>query len=840
MAHVVTRGHAEFPEGLEALSDLALDLRWTWSHEGDHLWKTISPDVWAHTENPWLMLQTISGGEIQSLADNIEFRAEFKRLLLARQEDLIRPTWFSEEYPAPELGLVAYFSMEFGVGEALPLYAGGLGILAGDFLKTASDLGIPLVGIGLLYQEGYFRQMLDRRGWQTEAYPYNDPTSLPIAPAVAPSGGWLRVQLELPGRLLWLRVWRAQIGRCSLYLLDSNDPLNSPADRGITNKLYDDRLETRLKQEMILGIGGWRVIRALGLTPDVCHLNEGHAAFVVLERASEFMRQNGQSFAVALTATRAGNIFTTHTPVAAGFDSFSPDLIEHHLRDYITTAGVSPEEILPLGRKDGDDKGEPFNMAYLAMRGSCHINGVSQLHGKVSRQIFEPLFPRWPAQEVPVSHITNGVHVPSWDSQFADTVWTEACGKRRWLHATEDLEQAIQKVSDADLWAFRTTQCQNLVDYVRERLAHQLRRQGAQSSRIDEARSALDPGVLTIGFARRFTEYKRPNLLLADSDRLTAIINNAEYPVQLVVAGKSHPDDHEGKRLMQHFVEFTSSPAVRQRAVFLEDYDVATAQQLVQGVDLWLNTPRRPWEACGTSGMKVLVNAGLNLSEMDGWWAEAYSPDVGWALGDGQVHSESGWDAIEAGQLYELLEKQIVLAFYRRNEEGIPLEWVAKMRVSMAKLTPRFSSNRMLREYVHRIYMPSARSFRQRAANGARLAKSIADWRKTIQQHWTDLHFGRLSASKKDGRWQFQVPMYFGGLDPSLAKVELYADGLEADEPIRVTMTQDENVAGASNAFIYSCELQSERPAAHFTPRAIPAHEAVSIPLEDAHILWWA
>ena len=833
----VSRRRTEFPEGLEALSDLALDLRWTWSHEGDQLWKTISTEIWDQTANPWLMLQTISRSEIESLADNSEFKAEFERLLLARQEYLSRPTWFSENHPKPVLSLVAYFSMEFGVGEALPMYAGGLGMLAGDFLKTASDLGVPVVGIGILYQQGYFRQMLDRSGWQIEAYPYNDPTSLPLMPAAGPSGGWLRVQLELPGRLLWLRVWRAQIGRCDLYLLDSNDPLNSPADRGITNKLYDDWPETRLRQEMILGIGGWRVIRALGLEPDICHMNEGHAAFAVLERANDFKHRYKKPFAVALTATRAGNLFTTHTPVAAGFDSFPQDLVARNLKDYLDGAGIGLQEVLELGR---EPQKNVFNMAYLALRDSIVVNAVSRLHGKVSRQLFEPLFPRWPADEVPVTYVTNGIHVPSWDSQFADAMWTEACGKKRWLHATENLNKAINRLSDADLWTFRCRQCSDLVGYVRQRLVRQLRRQGVQASRIDDAERALDDNVLTMGFARRFTEYKRPNLLLSDPEWLTAIINNPNRPVQLIVAGKSHPDDQEGKRLLQQFVEFTSRPAVRQRAVFLEDYDITTAQQLVQGVDLWLNTPRRPWEACGTSGMKVLVNGGLNLSEIDGWWAEAYSPDVGWGLGDGRVHTEPGWDIYEARQLYELLEKQIVPDFYQRNKQGIPTAWVARIRASMAKLTPDFSSNRMLREYVQKIYMPLAQSFHQRAADSARLAESINVWRNTIQEHWASLHFGQLDASKKDDQWQFQLPVYFGGLDPSFVKIELYADALEGSPAVHVLMTQGEEIAGVSNGFMYRCKIKSGRPATHFTPRAIPVHSAASIPLEDAHILWLA
>ena len=458
---------------------------------------------------------------------------------------------------------------------------------------------------------------------------------------------------------------------------------------------------------------------------EVCHLNEGHSAFVVLERARALAAETKQPLSVALAATRAGNIFTTHTPVAAGFDAFPPYLIHQYLQDYLQTCGITVQQCLPLGQKDGANPDEPFNMAYLATRGSGCVNGVSRLHEKVSQRLFQPLFERWPEHEVPVGHITNGVHVPSWDSQYTDDVWTKACGKERWLHAVENLSEEIQRLPDADLWAFRTGQSRNLVKFVRQRLAFQHRRRGAPEAEVKSAGQVLDPDALTIGFARRFTSYKRPNLLLNDTMRLERIINNKERPLQIVAAGKAHPEDLEGKRLVQQFVNFANLPSVAGRVIFIEDYDIPIAQELVQGVDLWLNTPRRPWEACGTSGMKVLVNGGLNVSELDGWWAEAYDPAMGWAIGDGREHSESNWDSVEAQQLYNLLETEIVPAFYQRNEKGVPTGWLAKMRLSMAKLAPRFSSNRMLREYVEMSYIPATERYRRRVADGARLGAEI-------------------------------------------------------------------------------------------------------------------
>ncbi|MBI4295696.1 MAG: alpha-glucan family phosphorylase [Chloroflexi bacterium] len=830
------------PAGLDKLAELALDLRWTWTHEGDQFWNTVNPVVWSQTQNPWLILQSTSRSALEKLARKPEFIKDLQHLTEVRQQYLDRTGWFQRKYPENTVKPVAYFSMEFGLGEALPLYAGGLGILAGDYLKTASDLNVPLVGIGLLYQEGYFRQILDSNGWQTEAYPYNDPTSLPIRPVIDESGGWLRVPLELPGRTLWLRVWQAHVGRVMLYLLDSNEPLNSPADRGITNKLYDDRLNIRLMQEMVLGIGGWRVIRALNIPVEICHLNEGHPAFVILERARDFMNEKREPFHVALCVMRAGTVFTTHTPVDAGFDRFPAELIARYFGAYLETANIPLEQLLELGRTGSNNKHEPFNMAYLATRGSISINGVSWLHGRVSRRIFSPLYPRWPQVEVPVTHVTNGVHVPSWDSALADQLWTETCGKERWLHTLENLSDNIDKLNDEELWALRTRECQSLIAYVRQKLANQLRQQGADAHRIREAQLVLDSNVLTIGFARRFAAYKRPDLLLTDPERLISIITSSKYPAQLVVAGKAHPEDEEGERLVQQFVSFANRPSIRRKVVFLEDYDIAMAQQLVKGVDLWINTPRRPWEACGTSGMKVLVNGGLNVSELDGWWAEAYSPEVGWALGDGKEHAEPEWDLVEANQLYDLLEKEIIPLFYTRNAQGIAVEWVKKMRASMSRLAPRFSSNQMLREYVQKIYIPTSERLHERMAEGARLAQEIYAWHNVLEQHWPDLHFGDLKVEQKDDKWHFEVPVYFGELDPDFVTVELYAAPFEEEytDPyaaVRVPMERGEKIL-AINSFIYRAAAPAVRPAEHFTIRAIPAHPSACVPLEDNHIMW--
>ena len=537
-------------DGFGPLAELALDLRWSWNHYADNVWRQLDPDLWDRTQNPWVVLQTVSRDKLQHMLADPVFRKKIDALVQTRRQAAETPAWFQQRYSQSPLTCVAYFSMEFMLSEALPIYSGGLGNVAGDQLKAASDLGVPVVAVGLLYQQGYFRQVIDKDGAQQALFPYNDPGQLPITPLRQPNGEWLRLELDLPGYPVWLRAWQVQVGRVKLYLLDSNDLANFPAHRGITSELYGGGPELRLQQEMVLGIGGWRLLHALGIQPEVCHLNEGHAAFAILERARTFMNETGQPFEVALAVTRAGNLFTTHTAVAAGFDRFAPALIEQYLGRYAQDKlGITVHDLLALGRQNPNDSSESFNMAYLAIRGSGAVNGVSRLHGKVSRHLFEPLFPHWPEDEVPVGHVTNGVHMPSWDSAPADDLWTEACGKDRWLGTTETLEQDIRRVSDARLWQFRTAASKSLVEYARERLSRQLTSSGASPEEVDEAKHLFDPNALTLGFARRFATYKRPNLLLHDPARLLRLLANPERPVQLIIAGKAHPAGPSGAGL---------------------------------------------------------------------------------------------------------------------------------------------------------------------------------------------------------------------------------------------------------------------------------------------------
>lgn len=834
LSHYLPRS---LPESLQDLASLALDLRWSWHHGTDDLWKMVDSELWEATANPWLILETISDQRLAELAGNDQFIKMLRQQIAERDAHFKANAWFRSQYGKTFQGQIAYFSMEFGISESLPIYSGGLGVLAGDYLKTACDLDVPIVGIGLLYQQGYFRQALDAHGEQIELYPFNDPTMLPVVPLRDDQGEWVRITIQLPGRLLWLRTWQAQVGRRSLLLLDSNVLLNEPGDRGITSELYGGGPEVRLQQEIVLGIGGWRLLERLGIDCPVCHLNEGHAAFAILERARQFMTRTGQPFPVALRATRAGNLFTTHTPVAAGFDLFAPDLFSLYFRDYAETLGVNLADIMALGRSQASDASEPFNMAYFAIRGAGAVNGVSRLHGDVSRRIFQVLFPRWPRQEVPVGHITNGVHVPSWDSEASDALWTGACGKSRWRGGLEAVEADLRKLPDEALWGFRCLERGRLIGILHQCSMCRYERRGATLDMIREYGLLLDSDVLTLGFARRFAEYKRTNLLLHDPQRLIRLLTNRDRPVQLVIAGKAHPKDAAGKRLLQQWHDFLEHNDLHKHVVFVEDYDLRVAAQLTQGVDVWINTPRRPWEASGTSGMKVLVNGGLNLSELDGWWAEAYAPEIGWALGDGHEHSDAAaWDAAEAEQLYRILEDEVIPCFYQRDESGLPREWIGRMRESMAQLTTQYSSNRMLREYVKDYYVPLAAAYRKRTTGKA---IEIEKWHQELTQHWQRIRFGNITWNPIEHGYYCEVQVYLDDLNPDTVRVELYADSDEPSGSSCQLLERGAQLAGAANAYTYHISIITTRPATNYTPRIIPAYDQASIPLEAGFILWY-
>ena len=812
-------------DGFDTLATLALDMRWSWNHNADELWQQMAPALWEQTHNPWLVVQSVSGDVVRRLLTSPEFMEKLGVIRQRKEDEDAQPGWFRTVYPNSGLKHVAYFSMEFMLGESLPIYVGGLGNVAGDQLKSASDLDVPVTGIGLLYQRGYFRQSFNEWGDQQASNPFNDPGQLPVKPLRLPNGEWVRVEITLLGKPLWLRAWQVQTGRARLFLLDSNDAANAPEHREITGEVYGGGQEMRIMQEIVLGIGGWRLLKIMGISPEVCHLNEGHAAFVVLERAYDLMQELNMNFETAMAITRAGNLFTTHTAVAAGFDHFDPWLVSKYLGGYANKLGISMHDLMALGRQNPGNDQEGFNMAYLAVHGSQCINGVSKLHGQVSRHLFEPLFERWPTEEVPIGHVTNGVHTPTWESEPADGVWTAAVGKDRWKGPTESFGEKVQQVDDRKLWEMRNANRATLLNYVK-----------ANSG------CACDPGALTIGFARRFVPYKRPDLLLMDEDRLVRLLTNYHQPVQLIIAGKAPPSDGAGKDLIKRWIQFIKRTGLSEHVVFLTDYDMLMAAHLVGGMDVWLNTPQRPWEASGTSGMKVLVNGGLNLSELDGWWVEAYNPEVGWALGDGLEHGyDPELDKRESDALFDLLEKQVIPEFYDRNGEGIPVSWVNRVRKSMSTLTSNFSAGRTVREYTESYYLPAAAAYLSRLAHGGELGKRIVQGKQELDARWGQLKFGEVTVSTHPlgdalSEYDIAVPVFLDGLGSNTVAVELIAGAVNGGNLFRMEMTPAGN---NENGWVrYTASVPASRPAGDYTPRIIAKSEVISIPLEYGRILW--
>ncbi len=832
-----------YEETFAVLRDLALDLSWSWNHSVHLLWKQLDPELWARTRNPLLVLETVSRNRLLQVAGTPEFKECLGNVLVQRKtENLLHPR---VDDSSRAIGPIAYFSMEYMLTEALPIYSGGLGNVAGDQLKAASDLQLPVTGIGLLFQQGYFRQEIDANGEQQAFYPFNNPGELPIAPVRTEDGEWVRVKVTRPEFTVWLRAWQAKIGSTTLYLLDTNDPANDPVVRLIGSELYGGGPQLRLRQEIILGIAGWRLLRQLGIEPRVCHLNEGHAAFAVLERARCFMEDNSLDFFTALTATRAGNVFTTHTPVAAGFDRFSPELMESHLKHYAEDLLQIPfKDFLALGRNNPDDDNEPFNMAYLAIRGSAAVNGVSRVHGEVSRRIFQDLFPRWPQAEVPVGHVTNGIHVPTWASAEAVALWNqglelEANNITPVSVSGHIRRDALARIKDRELWELRYKQRSKLVLSARKRLAAQRAAIGAPIPE-DKRSNVLSPDILTLGFARRFAEYKRPTLLLRDPERFARILTDPNRPAQLVLAGKAHPADGYGQSAVKQWHEYIQNYGLQDRVVFLADYDMQLTQVLVRGADVWLNTPRRPWEASGTSGMKILVNGGLNLSELDGWWAEAYTPEVGWGVGD----NGTGWDedAQDAEQLYRLLEQEVKSAFYERDSSGIPTAWVARMRASMISLTPMFSAYRTVAQYLEQYYKPAASAYAARAAEGALLAREILAWQRRIEAGWSSLAIlSRRSVARRgqgsDGVREIAARVRLGTLSPDDILVELFADSQDAI-PFRQRMSVISSTPDSDMAYTFQAEVPASREDSDYTVRVIPYYAEARVPLEEDCILW--
>jgi len=789
--HDTFRIKATLPDELAILSELAYNLHWSWNFETIDLFRRLDRDLWDSTHhNPVKMLGKIKQDKLAQAVTDEGFMAQMERVYDNLQSHLAKPGWFEDKYGKLDSPQIAYFSMEFGLTECLPIYSGGLGILAGDHLKSASELGLPLVGVGLLYQQGYFQQYLNADGWQQEIYPDNDFYNLPIHPETNEDKTAVIVEVPFPDGAVYVKVWRAQVGRIPLYLLDTNIRQNNPDRRRITYQLYGGDKETRIQQELILGVGGMLTLRKLGHHVSVCHMNEGHAAFMALERIRHRKDKDGLNFHEGLEVVRGGTIFTTHTPVPAGIDEFEPELAEKYIGYFLDYFGISREDFLGLGRRNPKNRKEPFNMALLALRTTAYANGVSKLHGKVSRNMWQSIWRNVPVDEVPIGHITNGIHTRSWTSSEMSELFLRYLGPN-WLKkpADQSIWKRIERIPEVELWRIHERRRERLVAFARKRLIEQLKRRGASSSELEKAHEVLNPEALTIGFARRFATYKRATLLLKDLDRLKKLLTNKNKPVQIIFAGKAHPQDDEGKRLIKKLIHIARQEDMRGHIVFLENYDINVARYLVEGVDVWMNTPRRPMEASGTSGMKVIPNGGLNLSVIDGWWVEGYDTDTGWAIGAGEDYENPDYqDDVESKNLYDVLENEIVPLFYDRNGEKPPRNWIAMMKSSMMKLGPVFNTNRMVREYTEKYYSHAFECWRHLSADHFARARQVAEWKQYIQANWQKVRIVNTFLEKREAEVGYALKILaevsLGAIKSDDVSVQVYSGLLDIDRNI--------------------------------------------------------
>jgi len=767
---------------LAPLRELAYNLCFTWKSEIRELFQRIDPGLWSTCRhNPVLMLGLVSQERLDELSQDQGFLAQLDRVHHEFGRYMSQPRIQSEDY-SPDFPIqVAYLSAEFGLASCLPIYSGGLGILSGDHLKSASDLNVPLVGVGLLYQEGYFSQYLSSDGWQMETYPLNDFANMPVTRVLGPDGKPLQVAVDFKGEPVRIALWRVAVGRIPLYLLDTNLQDNPPQFRGTTAQLYGGDREMRLRQEIVLGIGGIRALEALGIEPTVIHMNEGHSAFSALERINILRKDKGLSFDAAREIVIATTVFTTHTPVPAGNDTFDPDLVRSYFEKYAMELGINFRVLLGYGRLEPRDESEHFGMTTLALRLSSHVNGVSRLHGKVSRSIWHKIWHRHPVEDVPIDYITNGIHVPTWSSGDMAALFDSYLGPD-WSEDpdNERIWEQVEQIPATELWRAHERRREHLVSYARYRLGQQLSRRGASNEEIRAAAEVLSPEVLTIGFARRFATYKRATLLFRDPERLDHILNHPQHPAQIIIAGKAHPMDNEGKDFIRQIVHLARQERFRRRIIFLEDYNIDVALRLLAGSDLWLNTPRRPLEACGTSGMKALANGCLNLSVLDGWWDEGYHRDFGWAIGRGEVYqNHEAQDAIESQDLYNCLEKEIVPLFYRRGQAGIPREWVEKMKAGLSRLVPVFNTHRMVQEYMNRYYLPCAKRFSALCRDEFSGALSLSAWLQKVRTGWHEVSVETVLSDDVlerpvGDRVEVAARVRLGSLSPEDVTVEAY------------------------------------------------------------------
>jgi glycogen phosphorylase len=838
----------QIPERLKALEEIARNLWFSWNPEGIDLFRQIDGNLWEETgHNPVAMLSLLNPHRLHELTGDEGFLLEMDQVSQELQRYLGEKRAYDFGLNVPFDVTVAYFCAEFGLTDCLPIYSGGLGILAGDHLKSASDLRVPLVGIGLLYQRGYFRQYLNEDGWQLETYTDNHFNLLPVSLQRDERGDPITLTVPYQRREIKLRIWRIQVGRIPLYLLDTNTVENEDGDRDITSYLYGGDSEMRLKQEIILGIGGVRVLHRLGIKPSVYHMNEGHSAFALLERIRLLMKEEGLSSEEAREAVYCNSMFTTHTPVPAGIDVFDRSLLSSALGDYLSGMGLSMDRFMAMGTVEGRSPDGSFNMAVMAIKNATGTNGVSNLHREVSRRMWSSLWPGLSEKDIPISGITNGIHIPSWISNDMVGLLDRYLG-RRWAEDPDNQKiwEQVRRIPDSELWRTHERRRERLVAFARRRLEEQLIHRGARKMDIRMAREVLNPQALTIGFARRFATYKRGDLILKEPDRLARILNDPQRPVQIIFAGKAHPKDHPGKEVIKKIIHLAQQPDFRHRIVFIDDYDMNVGRYLVQGSDVWLNNPRRPLEACGTSGMKAAANGALNLSILDGWWAEGYHPDVGWAIGSGEEYEDLGYqDEVESQSIYNLLEKSIIPLFYERGRDNLPRDWIEMMKRSMQTLASRFNSHRMVQDYVHHFYFPLAQQWDRIQSNQFRGARDLKTWLQRIGHHWNELRILEKRSNARGGiplgeSVSVEVCLELGSLSPEDLSVELYYGPVDSKANFL-----DRNTLPLCNhrregeKIVFFGEIPCQQVGRFgFRIRILPFHRLLTNPLSTGFVLW--
>jgi starch phosphorylase len=842
----------KLPERIAALQDMAQNVWYSWNWDLVKLFIRLDPEMWeACYQNPVEMLSRLPQETLERAAKDDGFVAALNRVEEKFRDYSDRKKWFDYEHPNASDSTIAYFSLEYGLDTGLPVYSGGLGVLSGDTLKSASDLGLPLVAVGLLYRYGYFRQFLSADGWQQERYEENDWYHMPIQLVKDENDRPLRVSVDLDGSPVQVQIWKVSVGQIPLFLLDTNIPDNSTKCREITSVLYGGDKDMRIRQEIVLGIGGVRALRAMDIDPDVYHLNEGHSWFLTLERIRSLMSEDDLSYREAAQYVWSSTVFTTHTPVPAGNEKFDPVLVHRYLSDFISNLGISWKEFLGLGRVIADDESEPFCMTVAALKLAAFANGVSKLHGQISRDMWHNIWPNLPKEEIPIRSITNGVHASSWISHdmselfesYFGSVYVERSG-------APDVWKQVYKIPDTELWRTHNKRRERLVFFARKRLRQQLRRRGASQLLVQQADQILDPTILTIGFARRFSTYKRGSLIFSDLDRLSKIINNETQPVQLVLSGKAHPLDAPGKEIIKEIIGRSSEERFRNRIIFLEDYDINVARYLVQGVDVWLNTPRRPQEASGTSGMKAAMNGVLNLSVLDGWWVEGYNDDTGFKIGNGEEYDNvETQDLLETEMLYDTLEREVIPLFYERNGRDLPDRWIAKMKASIHMAGQNFSAQRMLMDYTNQFYMKAIESVHRLREDNYRLAREVTAWLDRMKSSWqgieiTDVEVPEMGGTLEVGqKFPITIRVRLGDILPEDVAVQVVAGKLSSQEQIqdyKPTAAEFKPDQSEDGIYAFTSEvICSESGRFGVTARIVPANPNLPHNFRPKLISWW-